>query len=176
MQGHTPRLPQRAPVLRHSLPARFLQQLIEKQNLSKEEKEGILDEFKNSKNEGAVLLAVSAGSFGEGIDLPGDFLKAVVIIGLPLEKPDLETKELIDYYQEKYGRGFEYGYVFPAITKCLQNAGRCIRSETDKGVIIFLDERFAWQNYLRCLPEDMDFKISKVYEERIERFFSGGRI
>ena len=146
--------------------------IIEKQNLSKEEKEKILDDFKKNKGKGAVLLAVSTGNFGEGIDLPGDFLKGVVIVGVPLEKPDLETKELIDYYQEKFGKGFDYGYIFPAITKCLQNAGRCIRSETDKGVIIFLDERFAWQNYIRCLPEDMDFKISKVYEERIERFFS----
>jgi DNA excision repair protein ERCC-2 len=145
--------------------------LIEKPNLSKDEKEEILEEFKMNKDKGAVLLAVSTGNFGEGVDLPGDFLKGVVIIGLPLEKPDLETKELIDYYEEKYGKGFDYAYIFPAITKCLQNAGRCIRSETDKGVIVFLDERFAWQNYLRCLPEDMDFKISKVYEDRIGRFF-----
>jgi DNA excision repair protein ERCC-2 len=145
--------------------------LIEKQYMSKEEKQKMLEDFKEHKDKGAVLLAVSTGSFGEGIDLPGDFLKAVVIVGLPLEKPDLETKELIDYYQEKYGKGFDYGYIFPAITKCLQNAGRCIRSETDKGIIIFLDERFAWQNYLRCLPLDMDFKISKLYEDRIERFF-----
>ena len=145
--------------------------LIEKQNLSKEEKEKILEEFKENKDKGAVLLAVSTGNFGEGIDLPGDFLKGVVIVGLPLEKPDLETKELIDYYEEKYANGFDYGYIFPAITKCLQNAGRCIRSETDKGVIVFLDERFAWQNYIRCLPEDMDFKISKVYEDRIKGFF-----
>jgi len=146
--------------------------MIEKPNLSKEEKEQILEDFKENKDKGAVLLAVSTGSFGEGIDLPGDFLKGVVIVGLPLEKPDLETKELIDYYEEKYGKGYDYGYILPAITKCLQNAGRCIRSETDKGVIVFLDERFAWENYLRCLPEDMDFKISKMYEERIERFFN----
>tara|TARA_Y100000310_G_C20694427_1_gene824466 strand:+ start:417 stop:2303 length:1887 start_codon:yes stop_codon:yes gene_type:complete len=146
--------------------------LIEKQNMSKTEKESILEKFKENKEEGSALLGVSAGSFGEGIDLPGDFLKAVVIVGLPLEKPDLETKELIDYYQDKFGRGFEYGYIFPAITKCLQNAGRCIRSETDKGIIVFLDERFAWQNYHKCLPEDMDFKISRMYEKRIERFFT----
>jgi len=146
--------------------------IIEKQNLSKEEKEKILEEFKQHKDEGAVLLAVSTGNFGEGIDLPGDFLKGVVIVGLPLEKPDLETKELIDYYEEKYGKGFDYGYIFPAITKCLQNAGRCIRTETDRGVIVFLDERFAWENYLRCLPVDMGFKITKLYEGRIEKFFN----
>ncbi|MBL7055590.1 ATP-dependent DNA helicase [Candidatus Woesearchaeota archaeon] len=147
------------------------EKILEKQALSNKEKHDMLERFKSHKDEGAVLLAASAGSFGEGIDLPGDFLKAVVIIGLPLEKPNLETKELIDYYQEKYGKGMEYGYIFPAITKCLQNAGRCIRSENDKGVIVLLDERFAWKNYYDCFPENMNFKISKVYEERIERFF-----
>jgi len=146
--------------------------IIEKPNLSKKEKETMLEEFKENKDQGSVLLAVASGNFGEGIDLPGDFLKGVVIVGLPLEKPDLETKELIDYYGDRYGKGFDYGYIFPAITKCLQNAGRCIRSETDRGVIIFLDERFAWQNYFRCLPTDMDFKITKMYEDRIEKFFN----
>jgi len=147
------------------------EKILEKPALSNKEKHDMLEKFKSHKDPGAVLLAASAGSFGEGIDLPGDYLKTVVIIGLPLEKPNLETKELIDYYQEKYGKGMEYGYIFPAITKCLQNAGRCIRSETDRGVIVLLDERFAWKNYYDCFPKDMDFKISKVYSERIERFF-----
>ena len=144
---------------------------LEKAESTKAEKEGMLERFKSYKDSGAVLLAAASGSFGEGIDLPGDFLKGVIIVGLPLQKPDLETKELIDYYEEKFGQGVNYGYIFPAITKCLQNAGRCIRSENDKGVIIFLDERFAWQNYYKCFPSDMDFKISKIYIKRVEEFF-----
>jgi DNA excision repair protein ERCC-2 len=141
---------------------------LEKSKLNKQEKEGFLENFKNTSN--AVLLAAASGSFGEGIDLPG-VLKGVIIVGLPLKKPDLETKELVDYYEDKFGKGFDYGYVFPAITKCLQNAGRCIRSEKDKGVIIFLDERFSWKNYLKCFPSDMEFKISKLYEKRVKEFF-----
>lgn len=142
---------------------------LEKPRLSKTEKEEFIEDFKNNNN--AVLLAAASGSFGEGVDLPG-VLKGIIIIGLPLKKPDLETKELIDYYEDNFGKGFDYGYIFPAITKCLQNAGRCIRSEKDKGVIIFLDERFAWQNYMRCFPKDMDFKISRMYEKRVKEFFS----
>jgi len=117
-------------------------------------------------------LGIATGSFGEGIDLMGDFLKAVIVIGLPLEKPNLETRELIDYYDKKFGKGWDYGYILPAITKALQNAGRCIRSETDKGVIIFLDERYAWPNYRRCFPVDMDFRITKQYEALIKEFYS----
>jgi len=115
---------------------------------------------------GGVILHNS-----EGIDLPGDFLKTVIVVGLPLEKPSLEIKELISYYDKKFSRGWDYGYVYPAIIKVLQNAGRCIRSETDKGVIVFLDERFAWESYYKCLPTDQDIKISKLYEKKIEEFF-----
>jgi len=103
--------------------------------------------------------------------LPGDLLKGVIVVGLPLEKPSLEIKELIDYYDEEFGKGWDYAYIYPAIIKCLQNAGRCIRSETDKGVTIFLDERFAWQNYYRCFPPDMEVKITKMYGEKVKGFF-----
>ncbi len=155
---------------------------IEKQNHTKKDKEELLAAFKSYKDvkcesshplahvTGAVLLGISTGSFGEGIDLP-NVLKAVIIVGLPLEKPDIEKKLLIEYYDDKFGRGFEYGYVLPTITKCLQNAGRCIRSETDKGAIIFLDERYAWRNYYQCFPEDWEIEVTLDYESALREFF-----
>ena len=118
------------------------------------------------------MLGVYSGSFGEGIDLPGDLLKAVIVVGLPLNKPDLETQELIKYYDELFGKGWDYGYLFPAMNRCFQSAGRCIRSETDKGIIIFLDQRFTWPNYFRCFPADWELKISKEYQDRVKGFFS----
>jgi len=145
--------------------------LIEKPRLSKEEKNDLLEEFKGYKDSGACLMGVTAGSFGEGIDLPGDFLKCVIVVGLPLEKPSLEVKELIDYYDLRYGKGWEYGYIFPAMIKTMQNAGRCIRSEEDKGVVVFLDERYAFSQYYNCFPPDYGVKISKMYAERIKEFF-----
>lgn len=142
---------------------------IEKSEMSKEERYNLLEEFKKYDN--AVLLGVAAGSFSQGIDLPG-VLKGVMIVGLPLEKPNLETKELINYYDEKFGKGWEYGYVLPAITKVIQAAGRCIRTEKDKGVIILLDERYAWNNYKKCFPHDLNLKISKDYNNEITAFFN----
>ncbi|MBU1974837.1 MAG: ATP-dependent DNA helicase, partial [Nanoarchaeota archaeon] len=118
--------------------------LSEEQTLTKQEKETILNKFKSYKDKGAVLLGVISGNFGEGIDLPGDYLKGVVIVGLPLQRPSLETKALIDYFDKKFGKGWDYGYLFPAFTKAIQSAGRCIRSETDKGIVVFLDERYTW--------------------------------
>jgi len=143
---------------------------IESKKMSKADKFEMLERFKEYKDSGAVLLAVSSANFAEGIDLPG-LLKCVVVVGLPLQKPDLETRELIKYYDRKFGKGWEYGYVLPAITKCLQNAGRCIRSETDRGVIIFLDERYTWRNYAKCFPEDWNIRVSRDYLEEIREFF-----
>ncbi len=142
---------------------------MEKSNLTKQQKETLLATFKNNKE--TVLLGTSTGSFGEGIDMPG-VLQAVMIVGLPLNKPDIEAKLLIEYYDDKFGKGFEYGYVLPAITKCLQNAGRCIRSETDKGAIIFLDERYAWQNYYQCFPEDWEIEVSEDYGSVLKEFIA----
>ncbi|MFH2028731.1 MAG: ATP-dependent DNA helicase [Nanoarchaeota archaeon] len=146
--------------------------LLEKSGMTKEEKNDMLDQFKGHKDDGAILMAATAGSFGEGVDLPGDYLKGVIIVGLPLEKPTLEIKELISYYDRKFSRGWEYGYVYPAIIKVLQNAGRCIRSENDKGVIVFLDERYSWDSYYKCFPLDYNVKISKLYEKKIKEFFT----
>jgi len=141
---------------------------LEKPGLAKKEKKDLLLKFKKIKK--AVLLGAASGSFGEGIDLP-NVLKCVIVVGLPLQVPDLETRELIRYYDLKFGKGWDYGYTLPAVTKALQNAGRCIRSETDKGIIIFLDERYSWKNYYRCFPIGWDVKITNKYLDEINAFF-----
>ncbi|HIH11955.1 TPA: ATP-dependent DNA helicase, partial [Candidatus Woesearchaeota archaeon] len=115
----------------------------EKKEMNKEEKEALLAGFREERKKGGVLLGVSGANFAEGIDFPGDLLNGVVIVGLPLSKPDLRTQEMIKYYDELFGKGWDYGYTYPAMNKCFQSAGRCIRSETDKGAILFLDGRFV---------------------------------
>lgn len=145
--------------------------ILEKSGLSKEGKKDILEEFKANRKKGAVLLAVTTGSFGESIDLPGDLLNGVIVVGLPLQRPDLETSELINYYDKKFGKGWDYGYVFPAFNKCLQNAGRCIRSSSDRGVIVFLDSRYTWKTYSRCFPKDLNIVTTENYKKAIEEFF-----
>ncbi|MBI2143672.1 ATP-dependent DNA helicase [Candidatus Woesearchaeota archaeon] len=150
------------------------QVLKEHADLSKDEKQKLFQQFKDAHITGGVLLAVIGGSFSEGIDLPGKLLNGVVIVGLPLGQPDLETKELIRYYDARFKKGWDYGYVFPAFTKALQSAGRCIRTETDRGVVVFVDERYAWESYYRCFPKDMAPKTTEHYAEAIADFFRKG--
>lgn len=142
----------------------------EKPDMTKEEKENFLEQFKAGKQHGGILLGVIGANFAEGVDFPGDILNGVLVIGLPLARPDLQTKESIRYYDERFGKGWDYGYLYPAMAKCIQSAGRCIRSETDRGVTIYLDERFAWQRYYTCLPRE-GLIVTKQGEELLHKFF-----
>ena len=141
-------------------------------NTTKDEKNKLLNEFRKSILTGGVLLAVSTGSFGEGIDLPG-VLSSVIVAGLPLERPDLETDARIKHFEAKFNKllGRTYAYTLPALSKCFQNVGRCIRREQDKGALIFLEERFAWPMYKQFFPSDWDIKVTKDYVPELRNFF-----
>lgn len=145
--------------------------LIDSPELNKEEKIELIEKLKQYKTYGAVLLSAASGSLGEGLDFPDNILKSVIVVGIPLDRPNLETKELINYYDIKFKKGWDYGYIMPALIRSLQNAGRCIRSERDKGVIIYLDQRYIWENYFKCFPKDLFLKITKEPIPKIKEFF-----
>jgi len=131
-----------------------------------------IKEFKSHSNRfGGALFAVMGGKASEGIDLPGNFVIAAVIVGIPLGRMDIYTTAKINYYETKYKKGWAYAYIQPAIQKTIQSAGRVIRSTTDKGVIIYLDQRYGWQNYRQYLPRTLRFKITNKPEEDIYNFF-----
>ncbi len=143
--------------------------LLEKPGLTKDEKNALLNKFRLKR--GSILFGVVSGSFGEGVDLPGSELECIIIVGVPLPPPDLFTKSLINYYEEKFGKGWDYGYTYPALTKVIQSAGRCIRRSNDRGLIVLLDERYAWENYMKCIPPDWIVRITKNPEKFAKEFF-----
>ena len=148
------------------------QVFVDKADLNKSQRMAILQNYKQAAEEGAVLFAVQGGSMAEGIDLPGKYLECAIVVGVPLATPDLETQNLIDYYDFKFGKGWDYGYIYPAMTKALQAAGRCIRTLEDRGVVVFLDKRFAWGNYLKCIPPDWKPIVTKLATDKVRRFFA----
>jgi DNA excision repair protein ERCC-2 len=147
--------------------------LVEKSGMHKEEKQSLLHKFGEKKDKGAAILGVMGGSYGEGVDLPGDLLKGVIIVGIPFSRPNLETKALIEYFDKKFHKGTEYAYIYPAITKVLQSAGRCIRSEEDKGIIVLIDERYSYPRYYSYLPKDWKFFVTRDFEPFVDDFYNG---
>jgi len=145
---------------------------MEEQGMDKNGKQELLDDFeKEAENGNGLLMGVAAGSFGEGIDYPGEVLKAAFVIGLPLQTPDLETKALIDFLDDKFGKGWDYGYSYPAMNRAIQAAGRCIRSKEDKGVIVYMDKRYSWSNYRKVFPPDTQLEETRAPWQEIEEFF-----
>lgn len=108
------------------------------------------------------------GHFSEGIDLTLDKLIGVIIIGVGMPKICLERESIKEYYNSIGKNGFDYAYVYPGIIKVLQAAGRCIRTEKDKGVVLLLDDRYFTNKYKRLLPREWFLNILVESEEGIK--------
>ena len=147
--------------------------LVERPEWTKAQRDGSIEALRVARREGgAVLFAVQGGSLSEGIDYEGNVLAAVVVVGLPLSPPNVEVEALKDYYCRKFGfeKGYDYAYVFPAVNKVLQAAGRPIRSERDRAAIILLEGRLLEPRYARCLPPDFDPRPSKEPAPEVRAF------
>ena len=103
-----------------------------------------------------LMLATTSGSFAEGIDIPDNLISSVVVAGLPLAPPSVESEELMARLSARHGgrKAMMYVRIYPAVTKVLQAAGRGIRSETDRASIILLDDRYLSDSVLAALPSD----------------------
>jgi len=152
--------------------------IVEQQRWSAEERSRTLEALRRLQARGgALLLGVLGGSLSEGVDYPGNLLAAVVIVGLPLSPPNLEVEALRSYYMRKFGpeRGDDYAYMYPAVSKVLQAAGRCIRSEQDRAVVVLLESRLLQSRYARCFPEDFPLVPASDLGNEVRSFFYGPR-
>jgi DNA excision repair protein ERCC-2 len=128
--------------------------LVQRQADSDKERELILQALRSAIFGDVLLVAVAGGVFAEGVDYPGEVLKAVAVVGPCLPAVTLEQELLKHYYQERFERGFEYSFVVPGMTRVVQAAGRLIRSPFDTGVIALFDHRFLAAPYRHHLPSD----------------------
>jgi Rad3-related DNA helicase len=99
-----------------------------------------------------VGFAVLGGSFGEGIDLPGDRLVGAFIATLGLPQVNPVNEQLRLRLQQSFGAGFDYAYLYPGLRKVVQAAGRVIRTPTDRGVVYLIDDRYARSQVRALLP------------------------
>ncbi len=97
-------------------------------------------------------MVVMGGAFGEGIDLPGDRLSGVAVVGIGLPQVGLERETLRAYYERTLGDGFAYAYRYPGVTRVQQAVGRVIRTASDVGVALLIDDRFFHGEVASLLP------------------------
>ncbi|WP_066896280.1 ATP-dependent DNA helicase [Clostridium nigeriense] len=119
--------------------------------LTEVERELFLENFKEDTK--VLAFCVIGGVFSEGIDLPGKRLIGSIIVGVGFPKISNEGDIIKDYYEDK---GFDYAYIYPGINKIMQAAGRVIRTETDKGRILLIDDRYYTLKYKSLLPKEWE--------------------
>lgn len=105
-----------------------------------------------------VAFCILGGVFGEGIDLPGEELASVVVVGVGLPQFNRERQELKDYYSRTFGCGFEYAYQYPGMQKVNQALGRVVRRESDQGEALLLDTRYGDPGWCSLLPEWWEYR------------------
>lgn len=120
-------------------------------NMTDIEKNEVINKYKNTNNS-KVGLFVLGGAFSEGVDLIGDFLSGVIIVGVGLPMVCDENNILKDYFEEQYKLGYDYAYTYPGFTKVIQAVGRVIRDKDDRGIAILMDERFTYNGYRILYP------------------------
>lgn len=136
--------------------------IVQDRRMSEQDRGAFLASFQAENTETLVGFAVLGGIFSEGVDLKGDRLNGVVVVGVGLPQICLERNIIRDYFNGIGKNGYDYAYVFPGMTKVLQAGGRLIRSEDDHGVIALVDDRFLQRKYQGLLPEEWkDFSVPK---------------
>ncbi len=148
--------------------------LVQSSEMDEHEKEEFLATFEAKENERSLVgFCVMGGIFSEGIDLKEESLIGAIVVGTGLPQIGVERRILTEWFA-KEGRGFEYAYMYPGLNKVLQSAGRVIRTEKDKGVILLLDNRFLKGGYDGLLPAEwtnMDVVNLKNVIEYLEDFW-----
>ncbi len=132
--------------------------ICQKTGMDEGEREDFLENFQTDRKEGGlgkeslVGFCVMGGIFSEGIDLIGESLIGVVVVGTGIPQVSHEREILKAYYDQRGGQGFDYAYRYPGMNKVLQAAGRVIRTPEDRGVILLLDDRFLQRDQRRLFP------------------------
>lgn len=148
---------------------------IQESNMSENAKEEFLSMFEEDNKETHVGFCVLGGHFSEGIDLTNDKLIGVIIVGVGMPQIGID-RDIIKEHLNDDGKGFDYAYVYPGMIKILQAAGRCIRTDQDKGVILLLDNRYSQIRYQRLFPYEWhsNIRVRKTEDVKYqcEKFWS----
>jgi len=139
--------------------------LVQKPGMSRADREALLAHLAEPGGY-HLVLAVQGGVFAEGVDYPGERLIGAIVVGPGLPQRDFVQEQLRVYLQEEYGAGFAFAYAIPGMTRTIQSVGRVIRSETDRGAVLLVCDRFLRIPYRDLLPHEW---FDKEPEELLAR-------
>ena len=149
--------------------------IYQEKNMTNVSKDLFLNEFKEKVDKTTVGVVVLGGIFSEGIDLVGDRLNGVIILGIGLPSISFENELKKEYYNSLSYNGFEYAYINVGINKITQALGRLIRSENDKGIALLIDYRYKNKTYIPLFNDKWsNHKVIKnkyELEDELDKFY-----
>lgn len=150
--------------------------VFQKKGMTDQEKQAFLQRFASYGKRSLLAFAVLGSVFSEGVDLPGEQLSGVIILGVGNPSPDLERRLICDYYEQKFHNGYQYAYTYPAFNKVTQALGRLIRSDEDRGFVLLIDERWGQGAFYQLAKENFrDYQVTTLRGalEIIQDFWQG---
>ena len=146
--------------------------LIQEPGMTAEQRQAVLNALQTTTPP-KLVLAVQGGVFAEGVDYPGETLSGVIVVSPALPQMSFERELMRRYYQEKYGKGFEFAYLYPGMNRVIQSVGRLIRSETDCGVAVLVCQRFVQNQYTALFPADWGTDLTcRDLQPELAKFWS----
>lgn len=150
--------------------------LIQGSRMSEADREDFLHEFDRERERSLIAFCVMGGVFSEGIDLTAERLIGAVLVGTGLPMVCTEQEILKGYFDETERDGYSFAYQYPGMNKVMQAAGRVIRTVSDRGVILLLDDRFLRRDYQELFPREWDdYKAVTIrtFERELHNFWDG---
>ena len=151
--------------------------MLQRKDMTAEEKREFLDAFSEDEEKYLLGFCVMGGIYSEGVDLAGDKLIGAVVIGIGIPSLSYERECIAEYFEDKYESGKQFAYVYPGMNRVFQAAGRVIRREDDRGVIVLIDDRFQDPIYKKSIPSlwrGMEYiGDAKELRARLDEFWLG---
>ena len=133
--------------------------------------------FRPNPRDSMVAFIVLGGVFAEGVDLPDDRLSGAAIISTGIPQISCERELMRELYDDAAEGGYDAAYVYPGIRRVLQAAGRVIRTETDRGVVLLMDRRYRQEKYRALMPPHwrvVDVKSMSALTKKLKDFWREG--
>jgi len=116
-----------------------------------------------------IGFAVLGGSYGEGVDYPGNKLIGAIVVSVGLPGNAMEQELIADGYRQAGMDGYDYAYRYPGFTRVQQTVGRVIRTEQDKGVVVLVDDRFSHRIYQELYPNHWQLQqVADINETQVK--------
>jgi DNA excision repair protein ERCC-2 len=151
--------------------------LLQTPGMSESDRDEFLNRYRHTSPISIVGFAVMGGIFGEAIDLVGECLSGAIVVGVGLPGISLEKELIKDYFTHTHNAGFEYAYQYPGINRVFQAAGRVIRTEKDRGVVLLIDQRYASHRYRSLFPAEwkpIRVQNQDQFTKKIQAFWHQG--